>query len=114
MVIGPGTKLVCVLNGIQKVVYKSHFDNEASHLPLHFSVRQVSLLPSLIFVVVFFINWIAVYYGTTYAIPFGTIVKIFLIWAFVSFPLAVVGTVLGRNWNGKPDFPCRYTLSYAD
>jgi transmembrane 9 superfamily member 3 len=31
----------------------------------------------------------------------------FAIWLFVSFPLTVVGTLFGRHWAGKADFPCR-------
>jgi Endomembrane protein 70 len=26
---------------------------------------------------------------------------------FISFPLCLFGTVIGRNWNGLPDNPCR-------
>ncbi|KAK4391260.1 Transmembrane 9 superfamily member 1 [Sesamum angolense] len=41
------------------------------------------------------------------AIPFGTMVVVFIIWAFISFPLALLGTVVGRNWSGAPNNPCR-------
>ncbi|KAJ9538178.1 hypothetical protein OSB04_030911 [Centaurea solstitialis] len=41
------------------------------------------------------------------AIPFGTMVVVFVIWAFISFPLALLGTVVGRNWSGAPNNPCR-------
>ena len=41
------------------------------------------------------------------AVPFGTMVVIFFMWAFISFPLVLFGTVIGRNWNGAPDNPCR-------
>jgi transmembrane 9 superfamily protein 3 len=27
-------------------------------------------------------------------------VVMFLMWAFISFPLVLFGTVIGRNWNG--------------
>ena len=30
-----------------------------------------------------------------------------LLWGFISFPLCLVGTVVGRNWNAAPNFPCR-------
>ncbi|GLE09581.1 hypothetical protein PINS_up021309 [Pythium insidiosum] len=65
------------------------------------------LLPTVIFVTVFFINALAVAYGTTYAIPFVTIVQVILVWFFVSFPLAVLGTILGRHGAAKGGFPCR-------
>jgi transmembrane 9 superfamily protein 3 len=32
---------------------------------------------------------------------------VFLIWACVSFPLVLGGTVVGRNWAGVADHPCR-------
>jgi hypothetical protein len=35
------------------------------------------------------------------------VVVIFFMWAFISFPLVLFGTVIGRNWNGVPDNPCR-------
>ncbi|KAL0369173.1 UNVERIFIED_CONTAM: Transmembrane 9 superfamily member 1 [Sesamum calycinum] len=41
------------------------------------------------------------------AIPFGTMVVVFVIWAFISFPLALLGTVIGENWSGAPNNPCR-------
>jgi transmembrane 9 superfamily protein 3 len=34
-------------------------------------------------------------------------VVVLVIWAFISFPLVLLGTVLGRNWSGVPDNPCR-------
>jgi hypothetical protein len=34
-------------------------------------------------------------------------VVVFVMWAFISFPLALLGTVVGRNWSGVPDNPCR-------
>lgn len=34
-------------------------------------------------------------------------VVVLVIWAFISFPLALLGTVVGRNWSGLPDNPCR-------
>ena len=39
--------------------------------------------------------------------PFGSIVVVVLIWTCISVPLCLFGTVIGRNWNGTPDNPCR-------
>ncbi|CAH9109230.1 unnamed protein product [Cuscuta europaea] len=66
-----------------------------------------SLFPFMCFGIGFLLNTIAVSYGSLAAIPFGTMVVVFVIWAFISFPLALLGTVLGRNWNGAPNNPCR-------
>merc|ERR1712136_666744 len=55
----------------------------------------------------FFINFIAMGYHASRAIPFGTMVAVASICIFVILPLNLVGTVLGRNLAGNPDHPCR-------
>ena len=44
-----------------------------------------------------YLNTVAWAYGTTAALPFGTIVIIIVIWALVTFPLTVVGGIMGKN-----------------
>ncbi|MCL7033623.1 hypothetical protein MKW94_004414 [Papaver nudicaule] len=66
-----------------------------------------SLFPFMVFGIGLFLNAIAMSYGSLAAIPFGTMVVVFVIWAFISFPLALLGTVVGRNWSGAPNNPCR-------
>ena len=46
-------------------------------------------------------------YHSLAAVPFGSIVVVVLIWTCISVPLCLFGTVIGRNWNGVPDNPCR-------
>ncbi|XP_060216927.1 transmembrane 9 superfamily member 1-like [Lycium barbarum] len=70
-------------------------------------VLTASLFPFLCFGIGFILNTIAIYYGSIAAIPLGTIVVVFVIWAFISLPLAFLGTVVGRNWSGMPNNPCR-------
>ncbi|XP_057532572.1 transmembrane 9 superfamily member 1 [Amaranthus tricolor] len=70
-------------------------------------ILTASLFPFLCFGIGFILNTIAIFYGSLAAIPFGTIVVVFVIWAFISFPLALLGTVIGRNWSGAPNNPCR-------
>lgn len=65
------------------------------------------LLPFLVCGTVFMINFIAIYYHASRAIPFGTMVALSCICIFVILPLTLVGTVLGRNLSGTPDYPCR-------
>lgn len=55
----------------------------------------------------FMINFIAIGYHASRAIPFGTMVAVTCICLFVILPLTLVGTVVGRNLDGQPDFPCR-------
>ncbi|XP_009788011.1 transmembrane 9 superfamily member 1 [Nicotiana tabacum] len=70
-------------------------------------VLTASLFPFVCFGIGFILNIIAIFYGSLLAIPFGTIVVVFVIWAFISFPLTLLGTVVGRNWSGAPNNPCR-------
>ena len=65
------------------------------------------LFPGTCFAIAFSLNTIAIFYHSLAAVPFGTMVVIFFMWAFISFPLVLFGTVIGRNWNGAPDNPCR-------
>lgn len=65
------------------------------------------LLPVLVCGTAFLINFIAIYYHASRAIPFGTMVAVTCICLFVILPLTLVGTVLGRNLAGQPDHPCR-------
>jgi len=65
------------------------------------------LLPASVCGTAFFINFIAMYYHASRAIPFGTMVAVSCICLFVILPLTLVGTVLGRNLAGNPDYPCR-------
>ena len=78
-------------------------------------------LPFVVCGTAFFINFIAIYYHASRAIPFGTMVSyhccnftilpsqvaVTCICIFVILPLTLVGTVLGRNLAGNPDYPCR-------
>jgi transmembrane 9 superfamily protein 3 len=66
-----------------------------------------SLFPVSTFAVAFVLNTIAIFYHSLAAIPFGSIVVVLFMWGFISFPLTLLGTVVGRNWNGVPDNPCR-------
>ena len=68
---------------------------------------SAGIFPGVCFAIGFALNTIAVFYDSLAAVPFGTIVLLFLIWAFIAFPLTLAGTVVGRNYSGKPDNPCR-------
>ncbi|URD90022.1 Myb-like DNA-binding domain, partial [Musa troglodytarum] len=70
-------------------------------------IVTASLFPFMCFAIGFVLNTIAIFYGSLAAIPFGTMMVVFVLWAFISFPLALLGTVVGRNWSGSPNNPCR-------
>mmetsp|Transcript_27283 Transcript_27283/g.56526 ORF Transcript_27283/g.56526 Transcript_27283/m.56526 type:complete len:695 (-) Transcript_27283:340-2424(-) len=71
----------------------------------------VVLLPTVLGVVLSFLNFIALVYGTIYYIPFLVMLKLFFLWIFVSVPLCILGTLIGRHTKlgGKKSepFPCR-------
>jgi len=68
-----------------------------------------SLFAGPLFVVAFFCNMVAVANESSQALPFVTIVKVFLLWALVSLPLTIVGGIAGRRLTEKWDPPCRQT-----
>ncbi|XP_027152936.1 transmembrane 9 superfamily member 2-like [Coffea eugenioides] len=56
-----------------------------------------------------FLNAVATIYGSTAALPLGTIVVIFLIWLFLAFPLLLLGGIVGKITKSKFQAPCRTT-----
>lgn len=70
-------------------------------------IMSAFLIPTWVCSTAFFINFIAMYYHASRAIPFGTMIAVLCICFFVILPLTMVGTVLGRNLSGQPDYPCR-------
>nr|CAB3267004.1 transmembrane 9 superfamily member 3-like [Phallusia mammillata] len=70
-------------------------------------VVSALLIPGLISSTAFFVNFIAMYYHASRAIPFGTMVAMLCIILFVILPLSLIGTILGRNISGGSSPPCR-------
>lgn len=68
------------------------------------------LLPCFIGGVTLIINFVALCYSSSRVIPFSTMLSIFSIWLFIIFPLTLFGTIIGRNWAGDPNNPCRVNL----
>ena len=56
-----------------------------------------------------FLNAVATIYGSTAALPLGTIVVIFLIWLFLAFPLLLLGGIVGKITKSEFQAPCRTT-----
>lgn len=65
------------------------------------------------FVIWSFLNTVAIIYGSTAAFPFPTILLMFAMWACVTFPLTVLGGIVGRHraikqgQEGGSPFPCK-------
>lgn len=70
-------------------------------------VVSAFLLPGLVCSTAFLINFIALYYHASRAIPLTIMLSVVCLCTFVILPLTLVGTVLGRNLSGQPNFPCR-------
>jgi transmembrane 9 superfamily protein 3 len=79
----------------------------------------VLLLPTVSALILTLLNSVSLMYGTINTIPFMVMFKLFLIWVFISVPLCVLGTILGRHSVGSSTgkghapasllehFPCR-------
>lgn len=65
------------------------------------------LLPFLVSSTALIVNFVAISYHASRAIPFTTMLALIAIACFVIFPLTLVGTIIGKNVNGSPNFPCR-------
>lgn len=71
------------------------------------SLISAALLPSLVCGTAFLINFIAIYYHASRAIPFGTMVSVAAICLFIITPLTLLGTIVGRNLRPPERDPCR-------
>mmetsp|Transcript_15995 Transcript_15995/g.25064 ORF Transcript_15995/g.25064 Transcript_15995/m.25064 type:complete len:455 (+) Transcript_15995:542-1906(+) len=71
------------------------------------TVLTASLFPAPLFLMFCVLNTIAITYDSTAALPFGTIMLVFLVYFFVTFPLTVIGAIIGKR-RAKPfQAPCR-------
>mmetsp|Transcript_22583 Transcript_22583/g.40038 ORF Transcript_22583/g.40038 Transcript_22583/m.40038 type:complete len:613 (-) Transcript_22583:36-1874(-) len=70
-------------------------------------VMTTLMLPCTCFGVTVFLNILSSWHGTINVAPTSTLVWIVLVWFLVAVPLSVGGTILGRNWGGQANFPCR-------
>eukprot|EP01015_Nassula_variabilis_P007587 TRINITY_DN1582_c0_g1_i8.p1 TRINITY_DN1582_c0_g1~~TRINITY_DN1582_c0_g1_i8.p1 ORF type:complete len:463 (-),score=127.17 TRINITY_DN1582_c0_g1_i8:63-1451(-) len=59
-------------------------------------ITTAVIFPIPLFIIWFILNNLAWAYGSSAAIPFGTIVIILLMWAVVTFPLTILGGITGR------------------
>jgi len=69
-----------------------------------------ALFPTIVVSILLTLDIISISYGTINSLPPLVILKLFFLWTFVSVPLTVVGTLLGRHQFGAKKtnkFPCR-------
>jgi transmembrane 9 superfamily protein 3 len=90
--------------------YRQYFNSSRADASSNWQkamVYTILLFPSIMLVMCSILNAISVYYESISAIPITVLLKVFAIWAFVSLPLAVIGTIVGRHLTGKYEPPCR-------
>ncbi|XP_057479703.1 transmembrane 9 superfamily member 5-like [Actinidia eriantha] len=58
-----------------------------------------------LFLILFMLNTIAIFYGATAALPFGTVAVILFVLAVVSFPLLAFGGIIGHRFRSKFQAP---------
>lgn len=56
-----------------------------------------------------FLNGVAISYGATVALPFGTIVVLLAIWTFMAIPMLLMGGITGKRINPEFQAPCPTT-----
>lgn len=80
---------------------------------LMLQVRNILLTGCLfcgpLFLTFSFLNTVAIFYNSTAALPFGTILVILMIWMLVTSPLLVLGGIAGKNSKVEFQAPCRTT-----
>ena len=70
-------------------------------------IYTAALFPAVTFATALILNVVGLMYGSLATVPFFSVLSVVLMWLLVSLPLCVVGTILGRNWSGTPNDPCR-------
>merc|ERR550532_544413 len=72
------------------------------------NINLTSALFALPFFLVWsFVNTVAWAYGSTQALPWGTVMLLGLMWALLGYPLTVIGGIFGKNLAKGFDAPCR-------
>lgn len=74
---------------------------------VHNVLLTVTLFVGPFFIVWAYLNTVAIVYGSTAALPFGTIVALFALYFLVTFPLTLAGALAGKNYTGEFDAPTR-------
>jgi transmembrane 9 superfamily protein 3 len=79
--------------------YRSFFAPEPSPQWIRVMLLTSSLFPALCLLIAFLLNIVAMGYGSTSYLSFSTLLKVVAIWLFISVPLTVGGTIMGRRFG---------------
>ncbi|XP_059430027.1 transmembrane 9 superfamily member 5-like [Corylus avellana] len=83
------------------------FHNQFAEAGWEWSVRLAGILYlGPLFVTVSFLNTVAISYGATAALPFGTIIVVLLVCSLVGIPLLALGGVIGYRFRSEFQAPC--------
>ncbi|OBZ67005.1 Transmembrane 9 superfamily member 2 [Grifola frondosa] len=70
------------------------------------SFLTATILPTVVFAVVFFLNLFLISAGSSGAVPFGTLALIIVLWFGISAPLSAIGSYFGTR-HGAISHPVR-------
>ena len=87
--------------------YRSFYHPEPSPEWIKVMLLSASGFPAVVMAIILALNSVAISYGSTNVVSFVSLAKIFGIWAAVSLPLAVCGTISGRRFGGASGAPLR-------
>jgi transmembrane 9 superfamily member 2/4 len=76
----------------------------------HNIIVTSSLVPGLLFSIIFILNLFVWAQASSNAIPFGTLVALLVLWLLVQLPLVYVGAWYGHHQHGAWDHPVRPTI----
>lgn len=76
----------------------------------HNIVVTGSLVPGLLFAIIFILNLFVWAQASSNAIPFGTLLALLFLWLLVQLPLVFVGGWIGHHKHGAWDHPVRPTM----
>lgn len=74
---------------------------------VHTLLLTATLYPWATFAIAFTLNTIAIFYKSLAAVPFLSMVVLVLLWSLLAFPMCLMGTIVGKNWSGPANNPCR-------
>jgi transmembrane 9 superfamily protein 3 len=99
--------IYCVTSFVSGYFSGSYYSKHGGKRWIRTMIVTACLFPFFIATSAFLLNFIAIAYSALIAIPFKTMVSVVAMWACITVPLVFLGTIVGRNFAGKPDFPCR-------
>uniref|UniRef100_A0AC35U8I9 Transmembrane 9 superfamily member n=1 Tax=Rhabditophanes sp. KR3021 TaxID=114890 RepID=A0AC35U8I9_9BILA len=77
-------------------------------------IRQVligtAVFPIAVSIVSLLINCVAMYYHTSRALPFLSMLTVIVICLFIVLPMSFIGSFFGRQWNKGASSPCRINV----